>query len=92
MFSTALDVKSLRKEVIKITSGASSLDKILGGGLETGLLDQAIVCRAVRVGEACGLIGMTATVTHWPTSAHPVPSSLACAGRPHQGQVLPAQH
>jgi meiotic recombination protein DMC1 len=40
MFSTALDVKSLRKEVIKITSGASSLDKILGGGLETGSITE----------------------------------------------------
>lgn len=40
MFSTALDMKSLRKEVIKITTGASALDKILGGGLETGSITE----------------------------------------------------
>ena len=39
-FSTALDLKSKRKEVIKITTGASALDSILGGGLETGSITE----------------------------------------------------
>ena len=39
-FSTALDLKSKRKEVIKITTGSNALDTILGGGLETGSITE----------------------------------------------------
>lgn len=39
-FSTALDLKSKRREVIKITTGAASLDAVLGGGLETGSITE----------------------------------------------------
>ena len=35
-FKTGVQVKNKRKNVIHITTGSASLDKILGGGLETG--------------------------------------------------------
>ena len=35
-FKTGVEVRDRRKQVIQITTGATALDKILGGGIETG--------------------------------------------------------
>jgi predicted ATP-dependent serine protease len=40
MFKTGLEVKEKRKTVVKITTGSSALDKILGGGVETGSITE----------------------------------------------------
>jgi meiotic recombination protein DMC1 len=39
-FKTGLEVKEKRKQVISITTGAKSLDKILGGGVETSSITE----------------------------------------------------
>lgn len=36
-FRTGLEVKSKRKQVIRVTTGSEAFDTILGGGLETGM-------------------------------------------------------
>ena len=40
-FKTGVQVKERRKSVLHITTGSSNLDKILGGGLETGSITEA---------------------------------------------------
>ena len=39
-FRTGLEVKSRRKQVIKITTGSNAFDQILGGGIETGQITE----------------------------------------------------
>lgn len=39
-FKTGLEARERRKLVKKITTGASSLDRILGGGVETGSITE----------------------------------------------------
>ena len=41
-FSSATDFDKLRKEILYITTGSSELDKLLGGGIETGSLTELI--------------------------------------------------
>ena len=40
-FKTGVEVKEKRKQVLHITTGSTALDKILGGGLETGSISEA---------------------------------------------------
>lgn len=40
IFKTGLEVKELRKSVIKLTTGSSALDKILGGGIESASITE----------------------------------------------------
>lgn len=39
-FTTAMDIHHRRQELISITTGSSELDKILGGGIETGSITE----------------------------------------------------
>ena len=39
-FKTGLEMKDKRRQVIKLTTGASSLDAILGGGIETSSITE----------------------------------------------------
>lgn len=39
-FKTGNEVKERRKQVIRITTGATALDAILGGGIETGSITE----------------------------------------------------
>lgn len=39
-FTTALDIQARRSELIYITTGSSDLDKLLGGGIETGSITE----------------------------------------------------
>lgn len=39
-FKTGLELKEKRKSIIKITTGAKALDKILGGGIETASITE----------------------------------------------------
>ncbi|RYG67986.1 hypothetical protein EON64_06175 [archaeon] len=40
MFKTGVEVKEKRKSIVHITTGATSLDKILGGGIETSSITE----------------------------------------------------
>lgn len=40
-FKTGVEVKEKRKQVLHVTTGSTALDKILGGGLETGSISEA---------------------------------------------------
>jgi len=40
LFKTGLEMKEKRRNVIKITTGSSAFDKILGGGVETGSITE----------------------------------------------------
>lgn len=39
-FKTGLEMKEKRKQIVHITTGASSLDRILGGGVETASITE----------------------------------------------------
>ena len=39
-FKSGLEVKERRKQIVKITTGSSALDKILGGGIETASITE----------------------------------------------------
>lgn len=39
-FTTATEIHSRRSELVHITTGASGLDTILGGGIETGAITE----------------------------------------------------
>ena len=39
-FKTGLEMKDKRRQVIKLTTGANSLDAILGGGIETSSITE----------------------------------------------------
>lgn len=39
-FTTAMDIHQRRQELISITTGSSDLDKVLGGGIETGSITE----------------------------------------------------
>jgi len=73
-FHTGLDVKTKRKEVIRITTGANCLDSILGGGLETGQITE--VFGEFRTGKT--QLAHTICVT----------SQLSFANKGGQGKVI----
>lgn len=39
-FTTAMEIQTRRNEMIYITTGSKELDKILGGGIETGSITE----------------------------------------------------
>jgi RecA/RadA recombinase len=42
-FKSGLEVKEKRRAIINLTTGSTQLDKILGGGVETGSITDRIV-------------------------------------------------
>ena len=39
-FTTAMEIQTRRNELIYITTGSNDLDKLLGGGIETGSITE----------------------------------------------------
>lgn len=78
-FTTATEIHSRRAELVHITTGATGLDTILGGGIETGaitelfgepsnhsdLLEQALTSGEFRTGKSqiCHTLAVTCQVS-----------------------------
>lgn len=50
-FTTATEFHQRRSEIITISTGSSSLDTLLGGGIETGSLTEIFVIYTLRIGK-----------------------------------------
>jgi DNA repair protein RAD51 len=60
-FSTATEYHQKRAELVQVTTGSKELDKLLGGGIETGNITEIIWFRTGKT-ELCLTIAVTCQV------------------------------
>lgn len=62
-FTTALEVQVRRNDMIYITTGSSDLDKLLGGGIETGSITELFGEFRTGKTQICNTLAVTCQVT-----------------------------
>jgi len=65
-FTTAAEYHKQRQDIIQITSGSKELDKILGGGLETGSITELFGEFRTGKTQLCHTLCVTCQVRHIP--------------------------
>lgn len=61
-FTTATEFHQRRSELIQITTGSSELDKLLGGGLETGSITELFGEFRTGKSQICHMLAVTCQV------------------------------
>ncbi|CAO0791847.1 unnamed protein product [Mucor circinelloides] len=59
-FTTAMDVHQRRQEIVTITTGSAELDRILGGGIETGSITELFGEFRTGKSQLCHTLAVTA--------------------------------
>ncbi|CAO3656114.1 unnamed protein product [Mucor fragilis] len=59
-FTTAMDVHQRRQEIVTITTGSAELDRILGGGIETGSITELFGEFRTGKSQLCHTLSVTA--------------------------------
>ncbi|KAI9471954.1 MAG: DNA repair protein RAD51 [Benjaminiella poitrasii] len=59
-FTTAMDVHQRRQEIVTITTGSRELDRILGGGIETGSITELFGEFRTGKSQLCHMLAVTA--------------------------------
>lgn len=62
-FTTATEFHQRRSELIQITTGSSELDKLLGGGLETGSITELFGEFRTGKSQICHMLAVTCQVS-----------------------------
>lgn len=63
-FTTATEFHQRRSELIQITTGSSELDKLLGGGLETGSITELFGEFRTGKSQICHMLAVTCQVSN----------------------------
>jgi DNA repair protein RAD51 len=63
-FTTATDFHERRSKLLKITTGSGELDKLLGGGIETGSITEIFGEFRTGKSQLCHMLAVTAQVSH----------------------------
>ncbi|KAI9344721.1 DNA repair protein RAD51 [Pilaira anomala] len=59
-FTTAMDVHQRRQEIVNITTGSKELDRMLGGGIETGSITELFGEFRTGKSQLCHMLAVTA--------------------------------
>ncbi|KAI8380275.1 DNA repair protein RAD51 [Blakeslea trispora] len=59
-FTTAMDVHQRRQEIVYITTGSKELDRVLGGGIETGSITEIFGEFRTGKSQLCHMLAVTA--------------------------------
>lgn len=61
-FTTATEIHTRRNNVLHLTTGASELDKLLGGGIETGAITELFGEFRTGKSQLCHTLAVTCQV------------------------------